>query len=66
MVVEQGRILQRTVGDREEELQSLSEDQLVSISFGYRYDIDRDAAGAIIGLTLVLQDTRLFTYERVD
>ena len=66
LVVEQGRLLQRSEGDREEELLSLSEDMLVSISFGYRYAIDRDTEGSITGLTLVLQGTRLFTYERVD
>jgi len=66
LVVEQGRIFQRSEGDREEELLPLSEDLLVSISFGYRYAIDRDAAGSITGLTLVLQGTRLFTYEKVN
>jgi CubicO group peptidase (beta-lactamase class C family) len=66
LVVEEGRILQRSEGGREEALLPLSEDLLVSVSFGYRYAIDRDAAGSITGLTLVLHDTRLFTYERVD
>jgi CubicO group peptidase (beta-lactamase class C family) len=66
LVVDRGRIFQQSSGDREEELLAMSDDQLVSVSFGYRYDIDRDAAGYITGLTLVLQSTRLFTYERVD
>ena len=66
LVVDRGRILQHSEGDREEELLPLSENQLVSISFGYRYDIDRDEAGYITGLTLVWQGTRVFTYERVD
>ncbi|UCG87367.1 MAG: beta-lactamase family protein [Gemmatimonadota bacterium] len=66
LVVENGRILQRTEGDREEELLPLSEDSLVSVSFGYRYEVGRDPAGSVTGLTLVLQGTRLFTYERVD
>jgi CubicO group peptidase (beta-lactamase class C family) len=62
--VERGRIWQ-VQGDRREELLALSDDELISISFGYRYAIDRDDAGAITGLTLVLQGTRLFTYGRV-
>ncbi len=66
LVVEQGRILQRSEGDREEELLPLSQDLLVSVSFGYRYAVDRNAVGSITGLTLILQGTRLFTYERVD
>ncbi|UCD23739.1 MAG: beta-lactamase family protein [Gemmatimonadota bacterium] len=66
LVVEQGRIWQQSQGDRREELLALSGDQLISVSFGYRYDIDRDASGAITGLTLVLHGTRLFTYERVN
>ncbi len=45
---------------------ALSPDLLVSVLFGYRYAVERDATGSITGLTLVLQDTRLFTYERVD
>lgn len=65
LVVEQGRIHQRSEGGVEEELLPLSEDQLVSVSFGYRYAIDRDAAETITGLTLTLDGTRLFTYERV-
>jgi len=65
LVVDQGRILQRSEGDLEEELLPLSEDQLVSVSFGYRYAIERDAAGSVTGLTLIWQGTRLFTYERV-
>jgi CubicO group peptidase (beta-lactamase class C family) len=66
LAVEQGRILQRSTGDREEELLALSEDELISISFGYRYAIDRDPLGSITGMTLVVQGTRLFTYEKVD
>ncbi len=67
LAVAGGRILQRVSDrDREEELLPLSADLLVSVSFGYRYAVDRDATGSITGLTLVLQGTRLFTYERVD
>ncbi|UCC84642.1 MAG: beta-lactamase family protein [Gemmatimonadota bacterium] len=67
LAVEGGRILERISDrDREEELLPLSADLLVSVSFGYRYAVDRDATGSITGLTLVLQGTRLFTYERVD
>ena len=66
LIVKQGRIFQHSEGRREEELLALSEDQLVSISFGYRYGIDRDVTGSITGLTLILHDRRLFTYERVD
>ena len=65
LVVERGRILQRGEGDVEEELLPLSRDLLVSVGFGYRYAVNRDAAGAVTGLTLVLNGTRLFTYERV-
>jgi CubicO group peptidase (beta-lactamase class C family) len=65
LVVERGRILQRSEGGVEEELLPLSEDLLVSVSFGYRYAINRDVNGSVTGLTLILHDTRLFTYERV-
>ncbi len=66
LAVEHGRILQRSEGGRQDELLPLSEDLLVSVSFGYRYAIDRDVTGSISGLTLMLHDTRLFTYERVE
>ncbi len=66
LAVEGGRILQRSEGDREDELLPLSADLLVSVSFGYRLAIDRDTTGSITGLTLVLHGTRLFTYERIN
>jgi CubicO group peptidase (beta-lactamase class C family) len=66
LVVEGGRILQRSEGNREEELLPLSADLLVSVGFGYRWAVDRDATGSITGLTLMLDGTRLFTYERVN
>jgi CubicO group peptidase (beta-lactamase class C family) len=67
LVVEAGRILERISDrDRVEELLPLSADLLVSVSFGYRYAVERDATGSVTGLTFVLQGTRLFTYERVD
>lgn len=65
LVVDGGRILQRSEGGVEEELLPLSQDLLVSVSFGYRYAVNRDASGSVTGLTLTLHDTRLFTYERV-
>ncbi|UCC83864.1 MAG: hypothetical protein JSW46_02715, partial [Gemmatimonadota bacterium] len=67
LAVEGGRILEHvTDRDREEELLPLSADLLVSVSFGYRYAVERDATGSVTGLTFVLQGTRLFTYEKAD
>lgn len=37
----------------------------MSVSFGYRFAVGRDSTGAVTGLTLVLNGTRLFTYDRV-
>jgi CubicO group peptidase (beta-lactamase class C family) len=65
LVVEEGRILQRSEGGVEEELLPLSEDLLVSVSFGYRYAVDRGVNGSVTGLTLILNGTRRFTYERI-
>ena len=65
LIVDGGRILQRSEGGVEEELLPLSQDLLVSVSFGYRYAVNRDASGSVTGLTLILHNTRLFTYERV-
>jgi len=62
--VENGRLLQSSEGGPDQELRALSDDVLVSLTFGYRYAIDRNEAGAITGLTLILDETRLFTYEK--
>jgi hypothetical protein len=61
---EQGKLLQSSEGSPDQELLVLSEDLLVSATFGFRYGVDRDQAGSVIGLTLILNGTRLFTYER--
>jgi CubicO group peptidase (beta-lactamase class C family) len=62
--LENGRLLQSSEGNPDQEFRCLSDSTLISTTFGYRYDIDRDEAGSIIGLTLVLNGTRLFTYQR--
>ena len=59
-----GRIIQSTEGGAAQELRALSDSLLVSLTFGYRYAVDRDQSGTITGLTLILDGTRLFTYER--
>ncbi len=62
--LEQGRLQQHSEGGPDQEIRALSDSLLVSVTFGYRYGIDRDVSGAITGLTLILNGHRLFTYEK--
>ena len=64
LTLEQGRLVQSSEGSPDQEILALSENLLVSTTFGYRYGVNRDQVGSVTGLTLILNGTRLFTYER--
>ncbi len=62
--VEDGSLIQSSEGSPDQRILALSDSLLVSETFGFRYGVDRNDAGEILGLTLILDGTRLFTYER--
>lgn len=54
---EDGRLLLEREGGFEQEL--------IERVFGHRYAVERGAGGSVVGLTLVVDATRLFTFERL-
>ena len=62
--LDQGRLLQSSASGVNQEFRALSDSVLISLTFGYRYGIERDEFGTINGLTLILDGTRLFTYTK--
>jgi len=44
----------------------IAEDLFVQTTFGTRYRVERNANGAVSGLTFILNGRDLFTIEKVD
>lgn len=62
--VENGLLVQSSEGSPDQLILPLSDSLLISSTFGYRYIVERDDAGDVVGLTLILSGARLFTYEK--
>ena len=63
--IRDGRIVFTRGGGHDQELFPVEEDLFVERVFGHGYMVNRDAQGTVTGLTLVLDGTPLFVYERV-
>jgi hypothetical protein len=63
---EDGRLLFGSEGGIAQQLLPVSEDLFVEPVFGHHWGVERDSAGSVTGITLILNGTRLFTFVRVD